>query len=65
MADVVVLPWVPATATVRRSRQMAASSSARRHTRRPRRPASATSQFVAGMAVETLTTSASPSQRGS
>ena len=32
MAEVVVLPWVPATAMVRRSAQMAASISARRHT---------------------------------
>ncbi len=55
--DVVVLPWVPATATVRRTEAMAVRISARRSTRRPRSRAATTSGLVGGMAVEMATAS--------
>ncbi len=60
MADVVVLPWVPATAMVRQDRVISARVSARRSTGRPRRSASTSSGLVAGMAVEWVTASTSP-----
>ena len=56
--DVVVLPWVPATATVRRVAVMAASTSARRSTGIPTSLAATTSGLPAGIAVDTATSSA-------
>ncbi|PSK63108.1 hypothetical protein B0E53_04957 [Micromonospora sp. MH33] len=49
---VVVLPWVPATATVRRPVIAAARASERCSTRRPRRRASTISRWSCGMAEE-------------
>jgi len=49
---VVVLPWVPATATVRRPVIAAASASERCSTRRPRRRASTNSRWSCGIAEE-------------
>ena len=57
---VVVLPCVPATATVSRSPASSASMRARGHTGIPRRRASTSSGLVSGIAVETTTTSGSP-----
>ena len=59
MADVVVLPWVPATARVRRWAAMAASRTVRRTTGMPRRRASTTSGLSSGTAVEMATSSTS------
>ena len=59
MDEVVVLPCVPATATVRRVEQMAASVWARRSTGIPRRRASATSGLVSRTALDTVTASTS------
>ena len=49
---VVVLPWVPATAIVRRPVIAAASASERCSTRSPRRRASTISRWSCGIAVE-------------
>ena len=49
---VVVLPWVPATAIVRRPVIAAASASDRCSTRSPRARASTSSRWSAGIAVE-------------
>ena len=57
---VVVLPWLPETATPYLSRISSASISARGITGMPRRRASATSGFVGRTAVEVTTTWASP-----
>ena len=59
MADVVVLPWVPATARAFRSAAMAASRVVRRTTGTPRRWASTTSGLSSGTAVEMATRSTS------
>ncbi len=56
--DVVVFPWVPDTATVRRVAQIAARISARRATAMPAACAATTSGFRSGIAVETATRSA-------
>ena len=58
MLDVVVLPWVPVTATVGRSRVSSPSSAARCSSRWPRSRAIARSGFSAGIAEDT-TSSAS------
>ena len=58
--EVVVLPWVPATATVRRVAVMAASMSARLYRAMPRSAAACSSGLVAGMAVEKVTASTAP-----
>ena len=55
---VVVLPWVPETAIVRRKAVIAASSSARRSTERPAPVAATTSTLVGGTALEMATSSA-------
>ena len=60
-----VLPWVPATATLRRPAITAASATARGSTRSPRSRAAASSGLSARMAVETTTVSASPRWAGS
>ena len=57
---VVVLPWVPATATTRRPAITAASAAERGSIRRPRRTASTNSGLSSRTAVETTTVSASP-----
>ena len=57
---VVVLPCVPATATLERSRISSASISARRTTGKPRRRASSSSGLPFLIAEETTTTAASP-----
>jgi hypothetical protein len=57
---VVVLPWLPATAMPSLSRISSASISARGMTGILRRSASSSSAFVARMADEKTTTSASP-----
>ena len=54
---VVVLPWVPATATVRAQAQIDASMPARRSTGMPARAAASSSRFRAGMAVDAVTAS--------
>ena len=59
MADVVVFPWVPATARDFRWAAMAASRAVRRTTATPRRRASATSGLSSGTAVEMATSSTS------
>ena len=59
MEVVVVLPWVPDTATHRRHAAIAASAWARLSSTRPRRRASVTSGFASGTAVDRATTSAS------
>ena len=56
---VVVLPWVPAMATLDFSRISSASISARRTTGRPRRRASSSSGLPGLIAEEITTTSAS------
>src|SRR5215813_12990447 len=58
---VVVLPWVPAIATQRLSRMSSASISARRTTGRRRARAAVSSGLSRLIAVDTTTTSASPS----
>ena len=55
--DVVVLPWVPETATVVWPIESAGSILARGHTSMPSSRARTTSGLVSGMAVETTTTS--------
>ena len=60
MEAVVVLPCVPATAMQRLREAMAASVSARSATGMPRRRASTISGLSAGMADDTVTTSAPP-----
>ncbi len=60
--DVVVLPWLPATATVVRVATMARRASARRNTGIPRSRAATTSGLLSGMAVE-ITTASSASGR--
>ena len=55
--DVVVLPWVPATPSPRRSATIAASTSARRSTGMPRVRAACTSTFCSGTALLTTTAS--------
>lgn len=60
MVVVVVLPWVPAMATLDFSRISSASISARRTTGRPRRRASSSSGLPFRIAVEMTTTPASP-----
>ena len=57
MEDVVVLPWVPAIATVVRPAESTGRISARVHTGIPSSRARTTSTLVAGMAVEMTTTS--------
>ncbi len=57
---VLVLPWVPVTATTRRPNISEASAAARCRTRRPRRFASASSGLVALIALDTTSVSASP-----
>ena len=59
MLDVVVLPWVPVTAIVGRSRVSSPSSSARCSSRRPRSRAAARSGLSGGIAVETTTSAPS------
>ena len=59
MLDVVVLPCVPVTAIVGRSRVSSPSSSARCSSRSPRSRAAARSGFSGGIAEET--TSSAPS----
>jgi hypothetical protein len=58
--EVVVLPWVPATAMPRRMAMMRASISARRSTGSPAARAAASSGFRSGMAEEITTSAASP-----
>ncbi len=65
MAVVVVLPWAPATATVRRSRQSAVMTWARRTTGTPAASAATTSGSSAGTAVDTATRSAPITPAGS
>ncbi len=60
MDDVVVLPCVPATATVRRRAQIADRISARASTRAPLRPTSTTSGLSSGIAVDRATMVAEP-----
>src|SRR5215213_1789650 len=60
MLVVVVLPCVPATATLRPSERMRARAAARGTTGTERRRASRSSGFVEGIAVEITTCSASP-----
>ena len=57
--EVVVLPWVPATATVSRRAAIPASTCARRTTGTPRSVAATTSGLVAGTAVEMATSARS------
>ena len=57
MELVVVLPWVPETATVVWPSDSAGSILARGQTSMPSSRARTTSGFVSGMAVETTTTS--------
>jgi hypothetical protein len=59
MDDVVVFPWLPATAIVRRSAAMARCASARLYTGTLRSCARWTSALVAGIAVETTSSSTS------
>ena len=58
--DVVVLPWVPATAMPRRSSMTRASISARRRIGRPAACAARTSGLAVLMADDVTTTAASP-----
>ncbi len=57
---VVVLPWVPATATTRRPCITDSRAAERGSRRSPRRSASTTSGLESRTAVETTTVSASP-----
>ena len=61
MDEVVVLPWVPATATVQAPSESADSMRARGHTGMPSSRARTSSGFVSGMAVEITTTSGATS----
>ena len=58
---VVVLPWVPATATLDFNRISSASMSARRTTGRPRARASSSSGLP-GLIADEITTTAAPSR---
>ena len=60
MDVVVVLPCVPATATLRYPRIRATSATVRGSTRKPRARASTSSGFDSGTAEDTTTVSASP-----
>ncbi len=60
MLVVVVLPWVPATATLRPPARMRERAAARGTTGIERRWASRSSGLVEGMAVEITTCSAPP-----
>ena len=60
--DVVVLPWLPATAIVVRVATMARSASARRSTGMPRSRAATTSGLLSGIAVEMTTASSTVGQ---
>ena len=60
--EVVVLPWLPATATVVRVATMARSASARRSTGMPRSRAATTSGLLSGIAVEITTASSAVGQ---
>jgi hypothetical protein len=57
MLDVVVLPWVPATASDRASAQMPASMPARLRTSDPCRRASSSSTLLDGTALDAVTAS--------
>src|SRR5579863_8771963 len=65
MEAVVVLPWVPATATHLRVAAIAARTAERRTTAIPRRRASASSMLSSGTAGEYVTTSAPATCSGS
>jgi hypothetical protein len=63
MLAVVVFPWAPATAIVRRRRLSSPSSSARVRTARPRSSAARRSTFSGPIALEQTTSTPSPAGR--